>query len=138
MTPDVTVVVDTDVVSFLLKDDTRARAYRPHLQDKTLALSFMTVAELYQWAYLRNWSERRLTWLEERLRAFVIVPYDNDLCRRWAMICVERQRLGKPISVQDAWIAATALRHGASLVTHNRQDFDNIADLRIISESSPS
>ena len=28
--------------------DTRAQLYRPHLQDKTLALSFMTVAELYQ------------------------------------------------------------------------------------------
>ncbi len=25
------VVVDTDVVSFLLKGDTRAQAYRPHL-----------------------------------------------------------------------------------------------------------
>lgn len=45
------VVVDTDVISFLLKDDTRVQAYRPHLQDKTLVLSFMTVAELYQWAY---------------------------------------------------------------------------------------
>ena len=31
------VIVDTDVVSFLLKDDTRARAYQPHLQGKTLA-----------------------------------------------------------------------------------------------------
>ena len=53
------VVVDTDVVSFLLKDDTRAQAYRPHLQDKLLALSFMTVAELYRWAYARRWGQAR-------------------------------------------------------------------------------
>ncbi len=72
------VLVDTDVVSFLLKDDTRAQAYRPLLTRKTLVLSFMTVAELYQWAYRRNWSEKRLAWLEERLRAFVIAPYDNE------------------------------------------------------------
>ena len=39
------VIVDTDVVSFLLKGDTRAQAYRPHLQNKSLALSFMTLAE---------------------------------------------------------------------------------------------
>ena len=49
-----TLIVDTDVVSFLLKGDTRAQLYRPHLQGRTLALSFMTVAELYQWAFVRN------------------------------------------------------------------------------------
>jgi tRNA(fMet)-specific endonuclease VapC len=104
-------IVDTDVVSFLFKGDTRAQLYRPHLQGKALAISFMTVAELYQWAYIRNWGKQKLTRLEEQLRAYVIVPYDNELCKQWATVCVERQRLGRPISVQDAWIAATALRH---------------------------
>ncbi len=129
-----TVVVDTDVVSFLLKGDTRAQLYRPHLQGKTLALSFMTVAELYQWAYIRDWAEQRLAQLEERLRTYIIIPFDNELCRQWARTCVERKRLGRPISVQDAWIAASALRHGCALVTHNRDDFANIAGLNIISE----
>jgi tRNA(fMet)-specific endonuclease VapC len=131
----VAVVVDTDVISFLLKDDTRAQAYRPHLQDKTLVLSFMTVAELYQWAYQRHWGEKRLAWLEDRLHAFVVAPYDNDLCRQWATVCVERQRAGKPISAQDAWIAATAVRHGVPLVTHNAVDFAAITGLTIISQS---
>ncbi|MCP4544635.1 MAG: type II toxin-antitoxin system VapC family toxin [Chloroflexi bacterium] len=129
------VVVDTDVVSFLFKGDTRAQAYREHLQGKTLAISFMTVAELYQWAYVRTWGEQKLTQLEERLRAYVVVPYDNELCKQWASVCVERQRLGRPISVQDAWIAATALRHGCPVVTHNYDDFAGITGLDIISES---
>ena len=129
------IVVDTDVVSFLLKSDSRAQLYRDHLQGKTLALSFMTVAELYQWAYTRRWGESRLAWLEERLRAYVIVPYDSELCRRWAIICVERQRMGKPISAQDAWVAATAVRHGYPLVTHNRDDFAVITGLTVISET---
>mgnify|MGYP001817369524 CR=1 FL=1 len=129
-----TLIVDTDVVSFLLKGDTRAQLYRPHLQDKTLALSFMTVAELYQWAYVRNWGERKLTRLEEKLHRYVIVPSDNELCKQWASICVQRKRLGRPISVQDAWIAATALRHSCPLVTHNGDDFSDIAGLEVISE----
>ena len=129
------VLVDTDVVSFLLKGDTRAQAYRPHLQGKTLAVSFMTVAELYRWAYARNWGERRLAWLETHLQTYVITPYDAALCRQWAMICVERQRAGQPISVQDAWIAAAALRHDCPLVTHNRQDFEGINGLTVISET---
>jgi tRNA(fMet)-specific endonuclease VapC len=130
----ITVIVDTDVVSFLLKGDTRAQLYRPHLQDKTLALSFMSVAELYRWAYVRKWGERKLSRLEEQLHRYVIVPFDNELCKQWARICVERQRLGRPISVQDAWIAATALRHNCPLVTHNGDDFSGIADLNVISE----
>lgn len=129
-----TLVVDTDVVSFVLKGDTRAQLYRPYLQDKTLALSFMTVAELYQWAYVRNWGERKLTRLEEQLHRYVIVPFDNELCKQWARICVERRRLGRPISVQDAWVAATALRHSCRLVTHNGDDFSDIAGLEVISE----
>jgi tRNA(fMet)-specific endonuclease VapC len=129
------VIIDTDVVSFLFKGDTRAQAYRQHLQGKTLALSFMTVAELYQWAYSRNWGEQRLARLEERLRSYVVVPYDDALCKQWAMICVGRQHLGRPISVQDAWVAATALRHGCPLVTHNRDDFADIAGLTVISEA---
>jgi tRNA(fMet)-specific endonuclease VapC len=129
-----TLIVDTDVVSFLLKGDTRAQLYRPHLQDKTLALSFMTVAELYQWAYVRNWGDRKLTRLEEQLHGYVIVPFDNELCKQWASISVQRQRLGRPLSVQDAWIAATALRHSCPLVTHNGADFSDIAGLEVISE----
>jgi tRNA(fMet)-specific endonuclease VapC len=130
------VIVDTDVVSFLLKGDTRAQAYRPHLQNKSLALSFMTLAELYRWAYERKWGQARQAWLEERLRAYVIVPFDHDLCKCWADICVIRQRQGRPISAQDAWIAATARHHRCPLVTHNQDDFANIPDLIVISEQS--
>lgn len=129
-----TLIVDTDVVSFLLKGDTRAQLYRPHLQGKTLALSFMTVAELYQWAYVRNWGDRKLTRLEEQLHRYVIVPFDNELCKQWASISVQRQRIGRPMSVQDAWIAATALRHNCPLVTHNSDDFSDITGLEVISE----
>jgi len=129
------VIVDTDVASFLFKGDTRAQLYRQHLQGKTLALSFMTVAELYQWAFMRNWNAHSLARLEERMQTYVIVPYDAELCRQWAKVCVERQRLGRPISAQDAWIAATAIRHNCPLVTHNRDDFADVAGLTVISES---
>jgi tRNA(fMet)-specific endonuclease VapC len=129
------VIVDTDVASFLFKGDSRAQLYSQHLQGKTLALSFMTVAELYQWAFMRNWNALNLARLEERMQAYVIVPYDAELCRQWAKVCVERQRLGRPISAQDAWIAATAIRHNCPLVTHNRDDFADVAGLTVVSES---
>ena len=39
------VLLDTNIVSFLLKGDSRAKSYAPHLRGRILAISFMTVAE---------------------------------------------------------------------------------------------
>jgi tRNA(fMet)-specific endonuclease VapC len=43
------VVLDTDVVSFLFKSDTRAEPFLPYMQDRRQVISFMTEAELEQW-----------------------------------------------------------------------------------------
>jgi len=48
------VLLDTDVVSFALKGDTRAEPYRAHVAGKVLVVSFMTVAELYKWTLLHG------------------------------------------------------------------------------------
>ena len=47
------VVVDTDVLSFLYKKDTRARLYEPHLNDPSFIVSFMSLAELRRWTLER-------------------------------------------------------------------------------------
>jgi predicted nucleic acid-binding protein len=44
------VVVDTDVMSYVFKHDTRAAFYEPHLAGKELIISFVTFAELQRWA----------------------------------------------------------------------------------------
>lgn len=48
-------VLDTDVVSFLYKRDSRADLYRPHLTGHMLTISFMTLAELERWTLSANW-----------------------------------------------------------------------------------
>jgi tRNA(fMet)-specific endonuclease VapC len=58
------VVVDTDVVSYLFKRDTRARLYRRHLLGQERIVSFMTLAELDQWAARSRWGASRRAALE--------------------------------------------------------------------------
>jgi len=53
------IVLDTDVVSFLFKGDSRAPMYLSHLQNRQWLISFMTEAELEQWALLANWGAKR-------------------------------------------------------------------------------
>ncbi len=129
------VVVDTDVLSFQFKRDTRADLYDAHLAHKILTVSFMTVAELDLWALLHRWGEARKKGMQELLRAYLIHPFDRELCLKWAEVTSSVRRKGHDIQVGDAWIAATALRHGIPLVTHNRRDFANVEGLTVISET---
>jgi tRNA(fMet)-specific endonuclease VapC len=135
--PPALVVVDTDVVSFLFRGDTRADLYRPHLAGKVLTLSFMTLAELDQWALEHHWGAARQQRLAEHLADYTIHPYDRDLCRWWATVRVACRRAGQPIDGADAWIAATALLYGIPLVTHNFDHFARVPGLVVISEAAP-
>ncbi|MBI4671308.1 MAG: type II toxin-antitoxin system VapC family toxin [Chloroflexi bacterium] len=126
-----TILVDTNVLSFVFKGDTRANLYAPLLEGNRLAISFMTVAELFEWANTRKWGEARTKRLEEPLAPFLVVPVDIELCRVWGKLRAAQQAKGKTIASQDAWIAATALRHGLPLVTHNPSDFENIQGLEV-------
>jgi predicted nucleic acid-binding protein len=123
-------LVDTNVISFLLKAHTLAASYQPYLTGYTLAVSFMTVAEMREGAVLARWGQRRLTQLENTLRQLLILHSDDDICSKWAEIRAARR--AQPIGVADAWIAATALAHGLELVTHDAIDFRNIAGLTIL------
>lgn len=126
------IVLDTDVVSFLFKGDTRAQIYLPHLQDRQWLISFMTEAELEQWALLANWSTKRVEWLRLFLRRFVIVPSSHDLVLKWAEAMVATRRAGRRIETADAWIAATALLYDAPLLTHNKSDYLGVSGLRFV------
>jgi predicted nucleic acid-binding protein len=102
------IVLDTDVVSFLFKSDSRAQAYLPHLRDRQWMISFMTEAELEQWAMLSNWHSKRTDWLRVFVGRFVIVPSSRDLIVKWAEVMVAARRAGRRLETADAWIAATA------------------------------
>ncbi|MCK6510006.1 type II toxin-antitoxin system VapC family toxin [Myxococcota bacterium] len=122
--------MDTNIVSFLIKADTRAEAYAPFLEGKVLAISFMTVAELFQWAEINRWGERRKIELEEALRLdYLMLPYHANVCKEWGRVRAVARSSGQPISVQDAWIAATAIHFQIPLVTHNPSDFKCIDEL---------
>jgi tRNA(fMet)-specific endonuclease VapC len=127
-----TVLVDTNVFSYIHKNDTRAELYRKHLDGKRLALSFMTVAELYRWVVERKWGQKRIDDLRARLKRYVILPHDDETAWKYAEV---RSIPGHPIDPGDAWIAASALRHGIPLVTHNRKHFEHVPGLVVISES---
>jgi tRNA(fMet)-specific endonuclease VapC len=129
------VVVDTNVISFFFKGDTRASLYQTHLGGRLQVIAAQTRAELEFWTLINNWGQRRRTALHDYLKNFVLAEAGEAICSRWAEVQNNARKQGHPISVSDAWIAATALAHVLPLVTHNPDDFKNVAELVVITEA---
>ena len=80
-----------------------------------------------------GWGGRRRLLLERFMQGFDVTYADNDLCTVWARIRADARAAGRPISPQDAWIAATALTLDAPLATNNRRDYVHVRRLRLLS-----
>ena len=126
-------LLDTDVVSFIMKGDDRGDAYFQLVEGQVLAISFMSAAELFAWAEIRHWGERRRAELDWLLtNQYAVLGFELGLAREWARIQAECFDAGTPIAVQDGWVAATARYHDLPLVTHNRKHFENVPGIRLL------
>ncbi|MGI8550760.1 MAG: PIN domain-containing protein [Dehalococcoidia bacterium] len=125
-------VVDTDVLSYLFRRDTRAELFRPYLIGTLPAISFMTIAELDRWILERKWGLARQESMEAFLAQFIVVLVDRPLCRTWAEVVNQARRNGRPIQAADAWIAASAISLGVPLITNNHSDFAGVTNLVIL------
>lgn len=129
-------MLDTDVFSYLMKSgDKRAQAYQRHTDNKVLAVSFVTVGELLFGASKKKWGNARVEELKQRLRSVITVPFDFSLCQVYADLKTRLLSMGRNCADNDLWIAACAVRHSIPLISNNRQHFENIPDLVLISEA---
>lgn len=128
-------LIDTDVVSFTYKKDSRAELYEPYLKKDFLIISFMTLAELNFWTLSNNWGEKRKANFAEFLKDYLVIYPDDKLCEIWAEIMSDARKKGRPIDTADAWIASAALLFDIPVVTHNRKHFERVENLQIISEA---
>jgi tRNA(fMet)-specific endonuclease VapC len=128
------IVVDTDVVSLVFKQDTRAQMYLSALVAPDLLVSFMTEAELERWILQAKWGAERIVRFRTFMKRFVSIPSSRDLIVKWAEVMVATQSVGRRIEVADAWIAATALLYDVPLVTHNSNDYAGVPGLKLVSQ----
>lgn len=125
-------IVDTNVISELMRpapDETVARWFDEQ-PIESLAITAITVAEVLYGLDLMP-DGRRKADLSGRFavafsRAFsgCALPFDSTAAVAYARIRGDRQRAGRPISVNDALIAAIARTRGAMIATRNVADFE--------------
>jgi predicted nucleic acid-binding protein len=126
------VVADTNIISYAFKRQPLAATYNRLLVGREVRVTFTTVAELHRWAEKDSWGSRRRLDLKLFLARFPMIPCTAGIPELFAKIIVDRQRAGRPMLRDDAWIAATAMYHDLPLATHD-SNFLNTEGLRVIS-----
>jgi tRNA(fMet)-specific endonuclease VapC len=134
-----TLLLDTDVVSYLHKENRHAEQFREVVSGRRLAISFVTVAELYKWAVRHRWSESRVQRLNEALRLYAVLPYSSSLAWTWAEVSAACEAAGRRMDGMDAWVAACVIHYSIDLLTNNTADFfaaRDLCGLRLIERSA--
>jgi toxin FitB len=126
------IVVDTNVLSELARQvpDPGVLSWLDSLEISEVATTAVTAAELrYGVARLPDGHrERELTVVIRGILAEDfhgrVLPFDERASVRYADIITGRERIGRPIGVADAQIAAICRDLGAILATRNTADFE--------------
>ena len=75
------VVVDTDVVSYIFKRHTLAARYEAEIEGHVALISFMTLAELDRWTMQSRWGPEHREQLRVYLEPFAVMSSDRTLCQ---------------------------------------------------------
>ena len=96
-----------------------------------LHVSIITVGELMTWARRRDAPPRRLDGITAFLSEVETLPIGEKVADAFAMLRAAQLDAGRLSPSTDLWIAATAIAHGLTLVTHNTRDFQGVPGLQL-------
>ncbi|MCV9999031.1 type II toxin-antitoxin system VapC family toxin [Pararhizobium sp. YC-54] len=133
------IVLDTNIISELVKSspDKNVGVWFRREAESNLYLNAIVVMEQSFGAerfYLRTGSDRYVRSLEHLLATQFrgrILGFSDGTPALTGRLRAKRESAGRPISVQDAMIAAICLSHDATLATRNTKDFEGL-DLKLV------
>ena len=130
-------LIDSDIVIDLLSDDPVALQLLDRLADTGLSISMITYMEVYQGTLVSPDPHAAQVKLDAFLDGVPIAPISDGVARRCALLRTQLQQEGKRVRSRalDLLIAATALEHGLTLVTHNLDDYGDIPELSLYTSS---
>lgn len=134
------VLLDTNVLSELMRPDPNEGVVRwiDEQPDDEVWVSAVTVGEIQLGVALLPQGRRKqlLTKIADQMLkeefSEKCLPFDFEAAGEYAKIVASRNHQGRPVTVEDAQIAAIAITADIVLATRNTKDFLGIAGLKLI------
>jgi tRNA(fMet)-specific endonuclease VapC len=101
-------------------------------------LCHIVKAELYYGAYKSTRQRDNLALLSSFFRRFAVVPFDDVAAEVYGQIRADLEQKGTPIGPNDLIIAAIAIAHKITLVTHNVREFGRVQGLAWVDWEQPT
>lgn len=134
------ILLDTNVISELMRPvpDPNVVSWLDRQPEWDLWISAITVAEIRLGLALLPAGKKKKVLLDIAEQMFLedfqdrCLPFDYQAAAAYAVIVSERNKKGRPISVEDAQIAAIARTADLVLATRNSRDFVDIEGLALV------
>ncbi len=123
------VLCDTDVIIEYLKGNETTKKIFDKLKNKNIALSAITLMELFYGAI----NKRELNKIKRALSEFDILLLNEDITQI-AVELIEKYSKSHGLKIPDALIASTAIYYDITLWTYNVKDFRFIDNVRLFKE----
>lgn len=132
-------LVDANVLSEATKPDPNPRVVEwLRRNERSIAVDPIVLGEV-RFGILRlargAGCTRLERWFEQGIGRIQCLSWDATVGLRWAQLLADLRRHGRPMSIKDSLIAASALSHDLALVTLNQRDFKP-AQVRLVDPSA--
>lgn len=125
-------VLDTNTVIYFFKGmGNVANQLRTH-HPSQVAIPAVVLYELNVGILKSDNPTKRISQLKILLEQVAVLPFTQEEADIAAKIRVDLEKKGTPIGAYDILIAAAALSHQATLVSHNTKEFSRINGLNLV------
>jgi tRNA(fMet)-specific endonuclease VapC len=124
-------LVDSNIIIDGLKGISNATDTLARLENAGLAVSAITLAEVYEGAFGQAEPAQHLASARRFLAGFSVIDVTEPIAVRFAELRHTLRRQGNLIPDMDLLIAATALEFELTLLTRNLRHFERVPNLRI-------
>lgn len=126
-------LLDTDWIIDHLSGSEKVTLKLKEFAKDGIATSTISIAELYEGIHGSKEYEKSLKALEDFLKGISIINLDLEICNIFGRERNKLRKSGRIISDFDLLIASICLRHELILLTNNKDHFERIDNLRILS-----
>lgn len=124
-------VLDTNTIIYVFKNMGNVAQKMKQISDDNLAIPSVVLYELQLGILKSSDPTKRIRLLSQLLQHTRVLPFAEKEAYYAAQIRRNLEQKGTPIGDYDILIAATALAHQATLVTHNTREFSRIENLHL-------